>query len=205
MIKLFVFDLGNVILPFDHHQIPARLLERTKEKERFSTQEVFQFMFDGEHGFVNSYEEGCMSSLEFFSHLKERYRLEMNFEEFKGIWNPIFREDEEVVQIIHYLKDRGYPLFLLSNTNELHMTFIGKEYPVVHVFDEWILSFEVGVKKPHRKIYDEIFKRIDIEKNEAFYIDDIEGYVEAAKGYGLKGMVFRKAQELRDMLKKYNV
>jgi len=162
-------------------------------------------MFDGEHGYVNFYEEGCMSSLEFFSYLKERYRLEMNFEEFKGIWNPIFREDEEVVQIIHYLKDRGYPLFLLSNTNELHMTFIEKEYPVVHVFDEWILSFKVGVKKPHRKIYDEIFKRIDIEKNETFYIDDVEGYVEAAKGYGLKGMVFRNAQELRDMLKKCNV
>jgi len=35
MIKLFVVDLGNVILPFDHRQIPARLLEKSREKERF--------------------------------------------------------------------------------------------------------------------------------------------------------------------------
>jgi len=205
MIKLFVFDLGNVILPFDHRQIPAKLLETSEEKEKFSAQEAFRFMFDIEHGLVNPYEEGFISSQEFFSLLRERYRLRMNFVEFKEIWNPIFWQNEEVVEIIHYLKERSYPLFLLSNTNELHMDYIEKQYPVVHVFDEWILSFKVGVKKPHQKIYDEIFKRIDIKRNEVFYIDDVEHYVHAAMAYGLQGMVFRDAQELRETLKKYNV
>jgi len=205
MIKLFVFDLGNVILPFEHRQIALKLLEKSQEKERFSAHEVFQFMFDMEYGFVNPYEEGRISSREFFAHLQERYRLAMSFEEFKEVWNPIFWENKEVVRIIYYLKERGYPLFLLSNTNELHMTYIADHYPVVHTFDEWILSFQVGVKKPHQKIYDEIFRRMDIERDEAFYIDDIERYVQAAENYGIQGMVFRGAHELWDMLKKYNV
>jgi putative hydrolase of the HAD superfamily len=74
----------------------------------------------------------------------------LTFEEFRGIWNPIFREDREVTDAILYLKSKGCPVFLLSNTNELHFSYIIERYPIVHVLDEWILSFEAGVKKPEK-------------------------------------------------------
>jgi putative hydrolase of the HAD superfamily len=158
-------------------------------------------MFDMENGLINAYEEGLMSSLDFFVKLKERYKLEIDFEEFKDIWNPIFREDPEVNDIILYLKGKGYPLFLLSNTNELHFTYITELYPIVHLMEEWILSFEIGAKKPKQRIYDEIFKRTDVKRSEILFIDDIKRYVETAIGFGLQGIVFKQAGDLWKVIK----
>jgi putative hydrolase of the HAD superfamily len=196
MIKLFVFDLGNVILPFDHRQIAEKLYARSEAKGLCSSADVFQYLFDLRSGSVNVYEEGLSSSLEFFLDVRDRYRLGLDFEEFKDIWNNIFRENLEVNEIIVYLKTKGFPLFLLSNTNELHFTHIIARYPIVHLMDEWILSFEIGAKKPKRRIYEAIFEKVDVNKDEVFYIDDTEEYVGYARSMGMKGLVFRETADL---------
>ncbi|OPY67699.1 MAG: Alpha-D-glucose-1-phosphate phosphatase YihX [Syntrophorhabdaceae bacterium PtaU1.Bin034] len=201
MTKLFVFDLGNVILPFDNRQVADKLHARSKISHKCEAREIFGHLFDLRTGAINGYEEGLSSSLEFFLNLKNRYQLDMEFEEFKDIWNNIFRENLEVNEIIVYLKAKGFPLFLLSNTNELHFTYIIERYPIVHLMDEWILSFEVGAKKPKKRIYDAIFEKMDVRRDEVFYIDDVEEYVEYAKGTGMKGLVFREPADLWDALK----
>lgn len=196
MIKLFVFDLGNVILPFEHHQIAVKLHEASLIKDRFTPDDIFRYLFDHQKGFVNAYEEGLISSRDFFKKLKERYKLELEPEDFKEIWNDIFEEDTGVSEIILYLKERGYPIFLLSNTNELHFSYVMERYPIIHHFDEWILSFEVGAKKPQEKIYDVIFERRSLERHEVLYIDDIPDYIRAAAVYGIPGIVFREAADI---------
>lgn len=122
MIKLFVFDLGNVILPFEHRQIASKLQARSTDQATLSSQRIFDIMFDLENGLINPYEEGLMSSVEFFSELKSQFQIDITMDDFKDIWNPIFRDDPEVNEAILYLKEKGYPLFLLSNTNELHFS-----------------------------------------------------------------------------------
>lgn len=196
MIELFVFDLGNVILPFEHRQIAKKLYERSRDKGLFSPDEIFLFMFERDDGLINMYETGQMTSNEFFERLKKRYRLDLTFEEFRDIWNPIFWENHEVSEAIIYLKSKNYPVYLLSNTNELHFSYIADKYPIVHELDEWILSYEAGVKKPEKKIYDMIFDKMDVDRRNVFYIDDIDRYVEAAQGFGIQGMVFRDAGQL---------
>ena len=195
MTKLFVFDLGNVILPFDNRQIAEKLHARSVMKG-VSPADIFSYLFDLRCGSINGYEEGLSSSMEFFLDVRDRYKLRLEFEEFREIWNNIFRENFEVNEIIVYLKARCVPLFLLSNTNELHFTHIIERYPIVHLMDEWILSFEVGAKKPKKRIYDAIFEKTDVRRDQVFYIDDVEEYVELARGMGMKGLVFREAEDL---------
>jgi len=202
MIKLFVFDLGNVILPFEHRQIAVKLHEKSTEKEAFTPEQLFDVMFDLQNGLINPYEEGLMSSAEFLSNLKGQFRLDIDMNAFSNIWNPIFRDDPEVNKVIFYLKEKRYPLFLLSNTNELHFSYIMENYPIVHWFDEWLLSFEVGAKKPKQRIYDAIFEKMDVKPNEVFYVDDISKYVETAQQLGLHGVVFRSAAQLWDFIQK---
>jgi glucose-1-phosphatase len=155
MTKLFVFDLGNVILPFENRPIADNL--HAKSGSDCTSDDIFRYLFDSDNGFVNPYEEGLSSSLQFFLDVRDRYRLRLEFDEFKEIWNNIFKENLEVSEMILYLKAKGFPIFLLSNTNELHFTHIIDRYPIVHVMDEWILSFEVGAKKPKKRIFDAIF------------------------------------------------
>jgi HAD superfamily hydrolase (TIGR01509 family) len=205
MIKLFVFDLGNVILPFEHRQIVVKLHETSRIQDRFTPDDLFKFLFDIDRGLVNPYEEGLMSSVDFFAKLREKYKLELEYDEFKDIWNIIFQEDSEVNKAILYLKNKGYPIFLLSNTNELHFSYIMERYPIVHSLDEWILSYEVGAKKPKQKIFDTIFEKTDTARGEVLYIDDVPEYVEAAKNYGLQGLVFKKAKDVWELLKENSI
>ena len=109
MIKLFVFDLGNVILPFDNHQIAEKLHRRSALRDSCAPLDIFTYLFDWEKGSINGYEEGLCSSLEFFSDVKERYKLDLGFDEFKDIWNNIFSENPEVSEIITCLKAKGFP------------------------------------------------------------------------------------------------
>jgi glucose-1-phosphatase len=194
MIKLFVFDLGNVILPFDNHPIAERIVARSAGRR--SPEEVFHYLFDLHLGAINHYEEGLCSSREFFEGLKDRYGLLCDFEEFKDLWNDIFREDHEVIRIITDLKAKGFPLFLLSNTNELHFEYILDTYPIVRLMDQWILSYKVGAKKPKKAMFDAIFERADVQGSEVFYVDDVEEYVEQARRMGITGHVFKDAEGL---------
>lgn len=201
MMRLCVFDLGNVILPFEHRQIAVKLRERSALKGDFTAEEMFRYMFDFVGGLIDPYEEGIMSSLEFFERIRERFKITMTFQDFAGIWNPIFRHDPAVNEVILDLKEKGYPLFLLSNTNELHFSHIVDSYPIVHTFDEWILSFEVGAKKPKKRIYDMIFEKMDVAPKDVFYTDDMAGYVEAARAMGIDGVVFETSDQLRRALR----
>jgi HAD superfamily hydrolase (TIGR01509 family) len=183
----------------------VKLHKVSRIQNRFAPHDLFRFLFDGDRGLVNAYEEGRTSSLDFFAKLQDRYKLELEFEEFKDIWNNIFEEDPDVNAIITHLKNGDYPVFLLSNTNELHFSYILERYPIVHSLDEWILSYEVGAKKPKKKIYDAIFEKTDVARAETLYIDDIKANVEAAKTYGLQGVHYKNAKDLGELLKANSV
>jgi glucose-1-phosphatase len=198
MIKLFVFDLGNVILPFDNRPIADKL--RARSGRDCTSDDIFRYLFDLRDGSINPYEEGLCSSLQFFLDVRDRYRLRIEFDEFADIWNNIFRENREVDEMIVHLKAQGTPLFLLSNTNELHFAYIIDRYPIVHLFDEWILSFEVGAKKPKKRIFDAIFEKMDVRSHEVFYVDDVEEYVGMARSMGMNGFVYKEAGDLQDAI-----
>jgi glucose-1-phosphatase len=199
MIKLFVFDLGNVILPFDNHRIAVKLKDRSTKE--FTEEAIFHHLFDLHKGSINPYEEGLCSSLEFFMNVKETFGLNCDFEEFKDIWNNIFWENSGVGDIIRTIKSKGFPLFLLSNTNEMHFDYIVENYPIVRLMDEWILSYEVGAKKPKKAMFDAIFKRMDVKGDEVFYIDDVEDYVNHARLLGIQGFLFKNSDDLSLTLK----
>lgn len=194
--ELFVFDLGNVILPFDHRQIADKLCRHIRGNGGHGPEEIFGHIFDLQQGFINPFEEGAFSSLEFYSKIRDRYDLDLDFEAFKEIWNDIFRDSPEVNEVIVCLKAMHYPVFLLSNTNELHFSYVLERFPIIHLLDEWILSFEVGAKKPKQRIYEAIFQKTDVLADRILYIDDVPAYVEAAERLGMQGMLFREPADL---------
>jgi hypothetical protein len=66
--------------------------------------------------------------------------------------SDIFVEDREVSKIVLSLKE-GWRLGLLSNTDPLHFNYILSRFPIMTSFDKWILSYEVGFKKPAIEIF----------------------------------------------------
>jgi len=198
-IEVILYDLGNVILPFNHFQIAEKLCRFSQRKEFRDPSKVFSFLFDFENGAVNGYEVGNVSSSQFFQALKEFLQLSLSFEDFVPIWNDIFTENQEVSQTIRSQKGRR-KLGLLSNTNPLHFDYVLSKFPIVRVFDQWILSHEMGFKKPAVEIYQRAIEWASVEPQQILFIDDMKKHVEVAVSLGMQGVHFISAEQLREEL-----
>jgi FMN phosphatase YigB (HAD superfamily) len=201
-IEVILFDLGNVILPFNHYRIAEKLFRFTKNVDFQDPKKIFSHLFDFKHGAINSYEVGKVSSLDFFQSLKEHLQLTLSFEEFIPIWNDIFWENLEVSQIIRSLKGKKR-LGLLSNTNPLHFDYILSNFPVVQVFDKWLLSHEVRFKKPAFEIFEKAIEWAGVEPEKVLFIDDMKTHIEVAISLGMRGIHFTSCEDLKDNLIKF--
>jgi len=198
-IEVILFDLGNVILPFSHYQIAEKLSYFSQRKEFQDPQRIFSYLFDFEKGSVNGYEVGKVSSIQFFKSLKKYLHLSLSFEDFIPIWNDIFTEDQEVSEIIRSLKGKKR-LGLISDTNPLHFDYILSKFSVIHILDKWILSHEVGFKKPDVHIFQKAMEWASVEPRKILLIDDMKKHVEVAVSLGMQGIHFISAQKLKEEL-----
>jgi HAD superfamily hydrolase (TIGR01509 family) len=198
-IEVILYDLGNVILPFNHYQIAEKLSQFCQKKELGDPQRIFSYLFDLQKGVMNRFDVGNISSREFFQSIKEHLDLSISFDEFIPIWNEIFIENQDVSQIILSQKGR-WKLGLLSNTNPLHFDYILSTFPIIQVFDQWILSHEVGFKKPAVEIFQKALEWAKVEPRKILFIDDMKKHVEVAASLGMQGIHFISAEQLKEEL-----
>jgi len=198
-IEVILYDLGNVILPFNHYQIAEKLCRYSQKKEHRDPQKIFSYLFDFQKGITNRFDGGHVSPQEFFQTIKEHLGLSISFDEFLPIWNDIFVEDQEVSQVILSQKGR-WRLGLLSNTDPLHFNYILSKFSIMRAFDKWILSYEVGFKKPAVEIFQTAIAWASVEPEKILFIDDMKKHVEVAISLGMQGIHFISAQQLKKEL-----
>lgn len=197
--EVILFDLGNVILPFNHYQIAEKLHPFTRNKEFQDSQKIFSFLFDLQKGAINDLDIGKISPPDFFQSIQKTLDLSIPFDEFIPLWSDIFVEDRGVSEIILALKEKRR-LGLLSNTDPLHFHYILSKFPVVRIFDKWILSYEVGFKKPAVEIFQAAIEWASVEPGKIIFIDDIEEYVDVAISLGMHGIHFISSDQLKEEL-----
>lgn len=198
--KLFLCDLGNVLVNFDHRLAVRRILPFTQMTFR----EVYELFFDSP--LVKDYEEGRVSSRRFFEGVKELLGLRgISYKTFVALWSEIFFDNKEIVGLLKELR-RDYRLHMISNINELHYSYIKKFFPKsLAVFDKLILSYEVGERKPHPKIYRAAVEGHGYRAEDALYVDDREDLIQAAAQMGIQGIIFKGTDHLRAQLKAMKV
>jgi FMN phosphatase YigB (HAD superfamily) len=199
MIEVIFFDLGNVILPFNHYQIAEKLSRLSKKREFQDPDKIFSYLFDLQQGAINRFDTGELSPEEFFQSLKVSLQLSISFEAFVPIWNQIFVEDREVSEMIRTLKGK-WRLGLLSNTDPLHFNYIVSTFPIISELEKWILSYEVGFKKPDTRIFQRAIEWASVEPEKILFIDDTKDHVEAAVSLGMQAIHFVSGDQLRKEL-----
>lgn len=199
MIRTVIFDLGNVILDFDHRLI----CERIAEYSQYSTDEMYRIGFNSCE--FKLYDEGRIKSEDLFQWVMERFGVDIPYDSFRSIWSDIFSMNNSVGAVLSGLKKNGYHLILLSNTNELHFDYIRENFKVIEVFDDLILSYKVGYSKPHEEIFREALGRTDSPPEDCVYIDDIEEYCKAAGNLGINSITYRSTELLTGELKELGV
>lgn len=196
VIRSLLFDLGNVLVPFDIHRAYRALsLHSGLPQDEVAT-------LIKESGLYPLYESGQCKTEDFRDRFSELLGLNLSQEEFREVWNCIFLpETSTSEELILDLKQR-YRLVLLSNTNELHYEWLRERYPILNHFDAYTLSYEVKAMKPDERIFAAAVANAKCEPGECFFTDDIEPYIEAARRFGIDAEQFSSEETLRHQLRR---
>jgi putative hydrolase of the HAD superfamily len=191
--------MGNVILKFDIWKFYRKIAKSSP----FSPEEIAQIVRENMK-LLKPYGTGKISPEEFFEAIAQKLRLAIDQESFWEAYNGVFEINLDVVVCLKKLKPK-YRLVLLSNTDVRHFEFIRGEFPEMFFFDEYVLSYEVGLMKPDPRIYEIALERAKAIAGECVFIDDLEENIEAAAGMGIQTIHFGEETDLEAELRNLNL
>ncbi len=190
-----VFDLGNVLIPFDYNI----LVEKINKIEPELGNKFIEY-YRSNYSIHRDFERGFISEKEFVNKMLDVLENRIDANTFCNYYADIFRVNEDVVSLLPILNN-NYKLFLLSNTDSIHQKYGWQKYDFLKHFDKLILSHEVGAVKPDEKIYRAVEDASGYPSEEHIFIDDVEEYVNAAKSLGWDGILFKDYNSLVEKLK----
>jgi HAD superfamily hydrolase (TIGR01509 family) len=164
--KAVVFDLGKVLLDFDYNIAAQRIAARSKLEP-----EAVKQVIDGS-SLLFRYETGLLTSEEFYREVCVATGFSGNFAQFALLFADIFSAIPAMVEFQAALRKRRLPTYILSNTNDLAVIHIRRQFPFFGNFDGYILSYEHGVMKPDAKIYEIVERQSGRRDGEILYLDD---------------------------------
>ncbi|MFK8058241.1 MAG: HAD family hydrolase [Saprospiraceae bacterium] len=184
-----VFDLGNVLIDLDNDFYgkgwPAGI--NAQDLETFKT-------WVAEQGLWLKYEKGHVPTSTFVELLSSR--LQLSPKQVTDYWNRILLGIQpKRFTLLDALKER-FPLYVLSNTNDLHIEWVRKHVIDLGVadfetqfFEQIFYSYEVGAVKPEPEIYAAAEHGINLPSNQLLFIDDRPENIEAAMARGWQAVL----------------
>lgn len=205
-IKNIVFDFGDVIINIDL-TAPAHNFAYMAQ---ISTEESMRMMVEKE--VFKKFEIGALSSEEFRDYVRQVFRRP-NWTDsmINDAWNSVLLDmPADRIEKIKALGQKGYRLFMLSNTSPIHIEaaqVILKQVSGVaelsSLFEKLYLSYQIGITKPDAAIYDYMLTDAGLVAEETLFLDDNVANIEAAKKAGIQTILVQKPTSIVEYLENF--
>jgi len=197
MIKAIVLDVGGVLL---------RTEDRTS---RENLEQKYDLPHGGSDRIVFDSDVALASTLGttgpdlIWQNVAEKLVLSPEgLKEFKSSFWAGDRVDQELIQFLQECRD-DYIVALLSNAWQNFRSVLAEKYQVKEgqTVDKILISSELGVAKPNKRIYEILANRINCEMNEILFVDDFIENIEAAKALGINTIHYQPGMDLINEIK----
>ena len=197
MTRYIFFDLGKVLLDFDHARARAQISQLAGIRESV----VEDLVFDD--GLLLEFETGRIDGDRFHSAFCEATSTTTRLEDFLVAYSDIFEVSSPMETLVRRLHEQQVPLGILSNTSAAHWNHVcdGRFEFLNNSFRDSVLSFEVGSMKPDRAIYDMAIKTAGCDPADIFFCDDRQENVDGAKSAGIDAILFESPDQIEAELK----
>lgn len=185
-IKNIIFDLGGVLLNLDFQ----RTFNGFEAMGIPDFQQYFQQAYS--NPLFADLETGKCSPQAFYELFRKQTGVANTNEEIAKVWNAMlldFRDDT-----MEYIKSlqSTYRLFLLSNTNQIHLEAFREIYfnqygnhGFDNLFEKAWYSHELGLRKPDRICFEKVLETHQLNAKETLFIDDTLPNIETAASLGI--------------------
>src|SRR2546429_6567257 len=183
--KAVVFDLGKVLVDFDYSIAGRRIAARGET----SADQARDFI---DHSpLLVRFETGQITRAQFFAEVRATTGFRGSLDEFSEFFADIFTPIEPMVKLHAELRARGLPTYIFSNTNELAISHIRRNFPFFSRFNGYILSYEHGAMKPDPALYKVVEAKTGCRSQELFYIDDRPENIATAAARDWQGVLHK--------------
>jgi epoxide hydrolase-like predicted phosphatase len=194
MIRAVISDLGKVVLWFDNSVFYRKMTAWSL----LSADEIRELVHKSLE-FVELFDLGRLTPREFYERVIAKLGAKVGYDDFMAAYVDVFSINQPVLEIMKRLRGK-YRLVLVSNVDVVRYGFIKKKFPELMVFDDYVLSYELGVMKPDPEIY-----RIALEKAralpaESVFIDDMMENIEGAEALGIRSVLYGPETDLEKEL-----
>jgi glucose-1-phosphatase len=194
---VIVFDLGKVLVDFDYSIAARRIAARSTQPP------------ENLHAFLSSsaaliqFETGVAARQEFFEQVCNATGFLGDVGEFGGMFADIFTEISLMIELQAELRRRGLKTYIFSNTNDLAIEHIRRNFPFFQNFDGYILSYEVKAMKPDAPIYQALEQLTGKRGAEIIYIDDRAENVAGGAAHGWRTILHETPEKTRAAMKAF--
>jgi HAD superfamily hydrolase (TIGR01509 family) len=189
--KIVAFDLGKVLVDFDYHIAVSWIAVRST----LPPDGIKTFLRQS-HAIID-YESGRLTREEFYEQARKATGFRGTIEEFGEFFADIFTEIPPMIELHAGLHRRGVPTYIFSNTNDLAVEHIRRNFPFFRNFDGYIFSYEVGAMKPDAKIYEALEKLVRWRGAEILYLDDRPENVAGGAARGWRTILHETPEKTR--------
>lgn len=175
-IRAFLFDIGNVLLRFDFAHALRALAAHCDEEEPTA---VLARLEDVKL----AYEDGQIDRASFLRAAFQALRYRGLEPDFIRAWEEIFEPNEPMIALVEQLHGR-FPLYLLSNTSDIHRDYVFRQYPFFARFSGGVYSYLARRSKPGREIFEHAARELGLTPETTFFIDDLQANIATAQALG---------------------
>jgi putative hydrolase of the HAD superfamily len=196
-IDAVLFDLGGVLVDFGGVSRMRELAGIDNDDELWRRWLTCPW--------VRTFEKGQCSAGDFSTGVVATWELEMSprsfLDEFRS-WprGPLPGAMELVTSLRGIVR-----LGCLSNTNALHWEGHVAQWPLIEEFEFRYLSFELGLVKPDRELFEEVAERLPVGRDRVLFLDDNLLNIEAALDAGFPARRVSGVDEAREALRSVGV
>jgi glucose-1-phosphatase len=186
-IKNVIFDLGGVLLDIDTTKTDAAFeqLGIKNFKNNYSLHKA-NSLFD-------DLESGKITEATFYDGIRNISQTQLTNAEIRDAWNALLLDFRiESLAFLQQISSK-YKLYLLSNTNSIHLTAFNEIFKkstgkdsLNSYFTKAYYSNIIGLRKPHASIYSFVLADADLTAAETLFIDDLVNNIEGAKALGIQ-------------------
>ena len=192
MAKTIIFDMGGVLVDLEWDSMCARLQARS------GLADVRPEVVNGP--IAMSTMLGQLTPHAYHDALCEKLDATLFSDDFIDVWNSLLSANEAIVPLVERLKS-DHRLVLGSNTDAIHFPYAFEKFPILKSFEQYFLSYEMGLFKPDPAFFHHILQTLDIPAAECIFIDDRAENVEAALSVGITTFHFDSVGQLEEDLR----
>jgi riboflavin kinase/FMN adenylyltransferase len=169
-IKNIIFDFGGVLVDLK----PQACLDAFVA---LGLPQVSEYLTPyGHQGPFGKVENGDITIHQFCDEIRTIFKVDLTDKQIEDAWMAfLVHTPENKMQMVHELAKK-YRVFLLSNTNPIHIQKLNEfeeaGYPIRECFEKCYLSYEIHSSKPSKEIFEYVLKDAGIKAEETLLVDD---------------------------------